>query len=103
MEHRWGARQRVRLGVRIGGPGVHPSIGWLTDLSLSGAYLRTTAALPCLAGQIHVELAGRQAGHSGQPPLGLLGRVVRHGTAGIGIEWDEFGSEVLCEVLRSGH
>jgi hypothetical protein len=100
MEHRWGARQRVRLGVRIRGPGLHLSIGWLTDLSLSGAYVHTTATLAS-ASQIHVELAERYAGHTGQRHRGLPGRVVRHGPGGIGIEWDEFASEVLCGILQS--
>jgi hypothetical protein len=30
----------------------------------------------------------------------LQGRVVRHGLAGIGVEWEDFASETLCEILR---
>jgi hypothetical protein len=99
MEHRWGDRRRVTLPVRIRRLGHKSAVGWLTDISLSGAYVRTTAALS-LVSRIHVEVDARGAGNTGPRQLRLQGRVVRHGAAGVGIEWVEFASETLCEILR---
>ncbi len=99
MEHRWGDRRRLTLRVRIRRRGHNSAIGWLTDISLSGAYVRTTAALS-LVSRIHVEVDARTADDTRPRPLRLQGRVVRHGPAGMGIEWEEFASETLNEILR---
>ena len=97
MEHRWGRRRQVTLRVRIGGPGHHSALGRLTNISLSGGYVRT-AAMPSLVSQMHVEIDAHRADNAGH--LRLQGRVVRHGLKGMGLEWEEFASETLCEILR---
>jgi hypothetical protein len=33
-------------------------------------------------------------------PLPLQGRVVRHGSTGVGVEWEEFASETLDEIVQ---
>jgi hypothetical protein len=99
MEHRWGDRRRVTLRVRIRRRGQNSAIGWLTDISLSGAYVQTSAGLP-LVSQIQVAVDERGAGNLVLQPLRLRGRIVRHGPAGVGVEWEEFASETLDQILR---
>jgi len=100
MEHRWGDRRKIILRVRLRGSGQATASGWLTDLSLSGAYVRTLAALAPM-GQIEIELIERASSHHGHGPVQLQARVVRHGLTGIGVEWDEFASGAVGEILRN--
>jgi PilZ domain len=99
MEHRWGDRRSVALRVRIRRRGQNPAIGWLTDISISGAYVHTSAALP-LVSRIQVAVDECGAGNLALRPLRLLGRIVRHGPVGVGVEWEEFASETLDPILR---
>jgi hypothetical protein len=99
MEHRWGDRRQVILRVRLYGPGELSAIGWLTDISLSGAYVKTMAALDSMS-QIHIEVDEHSGGNTEAAPLQLQGRVVRHGSAGVGVEWEEFASGTLGDLVR---
>jgi hypothetical protein len=99
MEHRWGARRQVILRIRLYGPDRTSAIGWLTDISLSGAYVRTMAAVATMS-QVDIEVAERSSGNAEAGPLRLQGRVVRHGPMGVGVEWQEFASGALGEVLQ---
>jgi len=99
MEHRWGDRRQVILPIRLHGPDRTPALGWLTDISLSGAYVRTIAAVATMS-QVDIEVAEHSSGIAKPGPLRLRGRVVRHGPIGMGVEWQEFASDTLGEVLR---
>jgi hypothetical protein len=101
MEHRWGDRRRVILRLRLYGPDESSAIGWLTDISLSGAYVRTLTALPLMS-RIDIEVDELNSGGTRLLPLQLRGRVVRHGPTGIGVEWEEFASRTLREIVRIG-
>lgn len=98
MEHRWGDRRRVILRVHLHAPGQSAATGWLTDISLSGAYVSTLAAL-ALMSQIIIEV-DECGGNTRLRPLQLPGRVVRRAPTGIGIEWEEFASGALGEMVR---
>jgi hypothetical protein len=100
MNHRWGMRRQVTLRVRVWGPGDNLAVGWLVDISLSGAYIRTNAVIPLMS-QIQVEFAGRTVGRDAGRPLRLHGRVVRHDPSGIGVEWEVFASATLREILKA--
>jgi hypothetical protein len=99
MEHRWGRRRRVILPVRLGESGQTTTMGWLTDISLSGGYVKTLPG-PALLAQVSVEVGEPDDGGSWLRPLQLRGRVVRRGPTGIGIEWEEFASETLARIVR---
>jgi hypothetical protein len=99
MEHRWGDRRKVILRIRLCGPDRISAIGWLTDISLSGAYVRTMAPVAIMS-RIDIEVDERSSGNAEPRRLQLQGRVVRHGPRGIGVEWQEFASPTLGEVLQ---
>jgi hypothetical protein len=99
MEHRWGDRRQVILSIRLYGSDRSAAIGLLTDISLSGAYVRT-AFTPADLSQINIEVDEHDRGNTGPGPLQLQGRVVRHGPTGVGIEWKEFASASLGELVR---
>jgi len=99
MEHRWGDRRQVILRIRLYGPGRTSAIGWLTDISLSGTYVRTMATVATMS-SIDIEIEERSSANAEPGPLRLQGRVVRHGPMGIGVEWKEFASGTLGEVLQ---
>jgi len=74
-------------------------VGWLIDVSLSGAYIKTTAAFAVMS-QISIEVDERHGGNTGIRPISLQGCVVRHGATGLGIEWEEYGLGMLAELVR---
>jgi PilZ domain len=87
----------VTLRVRIRRRGQNSAIGWLTDVSLSGAYVQTSAPLS-LVSRIHVAVDQRGTGNLALRSLRLRGRIVRHGPGGVGVEWEEFASEILSRM-----
>ncbi len=95
MEHRWGKRRPLTARVRIFGPGQLCAIGWLTDISVSGTYVRTLATLATMS-RIVIEVEGHHSGGGPSEPLQLRGRVVRQGPGGVGVEWEEFASWQIC-------
>ena len=100
MEHRWGERRQVILRVWLNGPGNAASGGWLTDISLSGAYVRTVTRLPVMS-DVSIEVDQRDDANSYRL-LQLKGRIVRHGPTGLGLEWEEFASGMQAELVRIG-
>lgn len=99
MEHRWGDRRPVILRVRLDGPSQISASGWLMDVSISGAYVRTMAALATMS-RINIEMDEHNSGHPGLGQLRLQGRVVRLAPMGIGVEWEEFASGTLGELVE---
>lgn len=98
MEHRWGQRQQLILRVRLSGT-CPAATGWLTDISVSGAYVRTLARLSLMS-QVNIQVEEPLGGKSRDLPPPLQGRIVRHGPTGLGIEWDNFASETLAQISR---
>jgi hypothetical protein len=99
MEHRWGDRLPVAVGVRVGPVGRALRPGWLLDVSLSGARIWTSAALSVVT-LVDVELMDTRLMQYCEYPAPLRGRVVRRGPMQIGLEWEEFASETVCVFMR---
>jgi len=86
VEHRWGRRLDTSVDVSLFG---HPCVvgrGRIRNVSMTGAFVQTSLALPPLA-QLDIELHSRL-------PLGcetyrIAASVVRTSSDGLGIEWRE--------------
>jgi hypothetical protein len=79
MDHRCGVRIAVDAPVLLIYPAHAASSGWMTEVSMSGAFVRTDFAPPEL---VWIHIAG--------PFEETEACVVRHNTHGIAIEWDEY-------------
>ena len=97
MEHRCGTRHEVDIAVyaRSHG-GVVSSVGWLRDISASGAFLVTTLPIDPPA---HVSL--RVVDADGRFPSRLEGHVIRRTPDGLGIEWAEYAPELVHNLGAS--
>jgi hypothetical protein len=100
MEHRCGKREKLRRDVRLQTQGGVVARGTICDASLSGAFIETLLPITPLS-HIHVLLLSERG-----PPVGpaVECQVVRHGIGGIGVEWVEFGHEIvrsLCSPTAS--
>jgi hypothetical protein len=79
MDHRCGLRIAVDAPVVLIFPAHTASSGWMTEVSMSGAFVRTTFAPPEL---VWIHIAG--------PFEETEAYVVRRSPHGIAVEWDEF-------------
>jgi len=109
MEHRWGERRKVSLPVRVRTPFGVIGMGWVLDLSVSGAFITTTLPVRLFS---RVEISV-QTERSGRRPTTNVGRgainrsrakatfaaqVVRIDDAGFAVEWQELGSTDLVAL-----
>ena len=85
MEHRWGYRFPTDIPVGISARGLN-SHGRVRDVSVSGAFVVSSACVPLLSSIeiVPEEEAGRSG--AGQP---ILAYIVRHSHDGFAIEWRE--------------
>jgi len=96
-EHRWGERVRVDLPVLVLEEGRAAMDGHLKNLSLSGAFLKSSHDLP-----IHALIGVRIEFPSPSAESSVVkARVLRKPGHGIGIEWCEFAPAVVKDLLRS--
>jgi hypothetical protein len=94
MEHRWGLRIPCCAAVRISSGAAVIDFGRMRNVSMSGAYIESSVALPLFAPfEIAVLRGGRRCG------AGLLASVVRCEAAGIGVEWAETIPGSICPLL----
>jgi hypothetical protein len=92
MDHRWGARTPVHLNVRLI---CHPGAitpGWLSDVSISGAYVRTELVMQLLS-PVRIVLVDRLP--SGRGSMDLAAYVVRRDSVGLGLEWRNLAPKSL--------
>src|SRR5262245_55801176 len=83
MEHRWGHREEVMIPVRLRWRQHRAAArGRITNISTSGAWIGTAAAVPALT-PIEIEMA------LGNTTPAVAGHVVRRGQGGVGVEWRE--------------
>ena len=83
MEHRYGMRYPIDVGVYARSlHGAVASVGQLSDISVSGGFVRTTLPIRRLAYiSLEILVAGRPS---------IDGQIVRRTPAGVGIEWSEY-------------
>jgi len=96
MDHRWGMRVAMDLGVQIFCRPRTLGVGRLVNISVSGAFVRSGFIPPLLA---RVRVTG-----AAQKPVGVLwdsveGYVVRHQRDGFGLEWVELAPVGICTLL----
>jgi hypothetical protein len=92
MEHRCGTRYRVDIEVYLHtSQGAVASIGRLTDVSVSGGFVKTHLPARTIA---LVSLRTRLPGLHRDIPS-IQGYVVRSEAAGVGIEWFELAPELV--------
>lgn len=97
MEHRLGTRMPISLPVKLHHAGGTPAPGRMLNVSLSGAYVRTSAKLEPLACiGIVCERAFSQA-VSAPCITAFVTRVVEDGVA---LEWLEFAPAVIRQLMR---
>jgi hypothetical protein len=97
LEHRWGARAQVNIPVRVETPALPLGDGWMKNLSLSGAFMKSDRDLR-LHALIEVSIAL-------PPPSSctavIKAHVVRKIGKGVGIEWSEFAPTIIKDLVRS--
>ena len=98
MEHRWGIRRTLNVGVTLYVESKFPSFGRLLNASSSGAYLATSVRLPLMA---RVEVALGRDGSQRNRRRRIAAHVVRTSDGGIGLEWEEFAPSPMIALINS--
>jgi len=98
MEHRWGERFAIDMPVGLGVPLSTPKRGRLVNLSLSGAFIKTSLDVRLLSRLQVVFKPGRGRKHS---PVTISAYVARKADEGIGVEWCDFAPTVVAELIRT--
>src|ERR1700733_13340371 len=98
MEHRWGQRIAVNIPIRLRLSRSGPiSIGRLTNVSLSGAFLTPRFDLRTLARlQVFFEIPRTK-----RLPSATDAFVARISAQGIGLEWCDFSPPAVVVLIRS--
>ena len=96
MDHRWGMRVSVDLGVQIFCPPRTVGVGRLVNVSMSGALVRSGFIPPLLA---RVRVASSLVEPAEAPWDAVEGYVVRHQRDGFGIEWAMLAPVGICTLL----
>ena len=97
MEHRWGIRQTLDVGVTLYVDSKLPSFGRLVNASSSGAYVATNAALPIMT-RVRLALGRDRARRGGHR---IYAYVVRADSHGMGIEWQEFAPWRVVALINA--
>lgn len=97
LEHRWGARVQVNIPVRVEATALPMGNGWMKDLSLSGAFIKSDRDL-----RLHtlVEVSIALPPPSSRTAV-IKAHVSRKFKEGVGIEWCEFAPSIIKDLVRS--
>lgn len=95
MEHRWGERLSVRTRVAIRARGGQQGIGYLRDISVSGALLVSGMDAGPMS-FVQVFLPASAVGRKS-----IEGQVVRHTEQGFAVEWCELAPELVRSLARA--
>ena len=101
MEHRWGARIRADLAVRLLVKPAGIGSGRILDLSLTGAFVQTELSLPALS-TVYLEPVGLERGARRSQRIAAC--VIRCGPIGFGLEWcdsDPHAADSLLAAVRA--
>jgi hypothetical protein len=96
VEHRWGERLSVHTRVALRVQGGSRGIGYIRDVSISGALVVTSLRASPMS-SVRVALAAR---HS-KLTASIEGEVVRHTEDGFAIEWCELAPEGLRSLVHT--
>lgn len=96
MEHRFGQRVSTQVRVRVGVSPQSFSTGNLRNLSVSGAFVRTSVR-PVPMGRVRVYFDERHS--HGSLKFGLDAYLVRSTPDGLGLEWADSDSAILLALL----
>jgi PilZ domain len=96
MEHRWGKRSTLDIGVGLHLGSGAVDAGCIANASLSGAFVRTTRRLPAFT-RVVVEFEGGSSRQSA--PRCAPAYVVRTAPEGLGLEWYEFAPPAVAALL----
>jgi hypothetical protein len=97
MEHRWGKRIAVDIGVRISAWPSTIGVGRIVDVSMSGAWIRAHLNLSVLS-RVMIILDSSPAGK--QQPSSIGAYVTRTSREGFGVEWYELDPPSLSKLLH---
>jgi hypothetical protein len=97
MEHRWGSRIPVDIGVRISARPSTIGVGRILDLSTSGAWIRARLTLRVLS-RIIVIIDSTLARKCEAASLGAY--VTRTTREGFGVEWHELDPPCFSDLLH---
>jgi hypothetical protein len=96
MEHRCGQRHPIDVGVYIrAASGERFSKGTLSDVSISGGFIRTSLLAEPLS-----SLVIQFAADDGESRA-MAAQVVRRTPKGLGVEWMEYATELVQTLTRS--
>jgi len=87
MEHRWGIRQPLDVGIKLYVGSKPPKLCRLLNASSSGAYVLTDTPLPIMT-PVQLALGWNHLQHTDRHRIAAY--VVRSDARGIGIEWQDF-------------
>jgi hypothetical protein len=97
LEHRWGARIRVNIPVRVETTTLPAGNALMKDLSLSGAFIKSDSDL-----RLHTLV---EVGIDLPPPISrsavIKAHVSRKLNEGVGIEWCDFAPSIIKDLVRS--
>jgi hypothetical protein len=98
MEHRWGERFSVDLGVRIAARPFAVRTGRLVNLSLSGGAVEIAFELRALS-RVRLAIVMPHRFTHATPVISAF--VARRYPGWVGLEWCEFAPRPVVELLRS--
>lgn len=98
MDHRWGVRQALEVGVKLYARPGSPISGQLLNASSSGGYVTTNAAVPVMT-RVHVTIGSESSQRRGLHRI--AGYVVRTDARGVGIEWQEFAPQPVLALIEA--
>ena len=96
IDHRWGVRKSINLKVQLICQLGAIAPGWLTDVSLSGAFVRTELAIPALS-TVRIVVVDRLS--AGWRSVDLSAYVARCDGGGLGLEWWNLNAETLQRLF----
>ena len=89
MEHRWGTRAPCQFPVDLRRPDLGAAGGYIENISVSGALIRTDRTLPPMT-QLDVMIGGER----------IPAWIVRRLPGAIGVEWCELAPRAVVALLR---
>lgn len=96
MEHRWGIRRTLDVGVKLFVQQSEPRFGRILNASSSGAYVATSVPFPTMT-RVHVALGWDGAQGAGRHRIAAY--VVRADRHGIALEWQQFAPRAVLALI----